>query len=184
MILPADRVRRPPRPKPPRARSVTQDSLPSPAADRRRRRGAELLEIPHGYSSSFRAPPPRHSTAGLRPESWVALIAAAHLLAHGSARMTPAEVRLLHAAARELGVDVGYSAVDRLARFLDAARGLEPSHSPDRSARLPSLVRNHAIDSLAPRRAYPRTGLVIDVVVAASGFGNVIGVSARTLETR
>src|SRR5438876_709049 len=30
--------------------------------------------IPHGCSSSFRAPPPRRSTAGLGPESWVALL--------------------------------------------------------------------------------------------------------------
>src|SRR5437016_6123643 len=30
--------------------------------------------IPHGYSSSFRAPPPRRSTAGPGPESWVALL--------------------------------------------------------------------------------------------------------------
>src|SRR5207253_1414024 len=50
-----------------------------PAADRRRSRGAELLEIPHGYSSSFRAPPPRRSTAGLGPESWVALLGRARI---------------------------------------------------------------------------------------------------------
>src|SRR5437899_4369872 len=87
--------------------------------------------------------------------------------------MTPAEVRLLHAAARELGVDVGYGAVDRLARFLDLLALWNRRIHLTGARGLPSLVRNHAIDSLAPAAHIPTTGLVVDVGSGA-GFPGIV----------
>src|SRR3989475_6218063 len=87
--------------------------------------------------------------------------------------MTPAEVRLLHAAARELGVDVGHGAVDRLARFLDLLAVWNRRIHLTGARGLPSLVRNHAVDSLAPAAHMPRTGLVIDVGSGA-GFPGIV----------
>src|SRR5437879_10907047 len=87
--------------------------------------------------------------------------------------MRPAEVRLLHAAARGLGVDVGYGAVARLARCR-AVLAVWNRRIPLTGARgLPSLLRNHAIDSLAPAAHIPRTGLVIDVGSGA-GFPGIV----------
>src|SRR2546427_9812176 len=82
--------------------------------------------------------------------------------------MTPAEVRLLHAAARELGVDVGHGALDRLARFLDLLAVWNRRIHLTGARGLPSLVRNHVIDSLAPAAHIPRTGLGVGV---GSGAG-------------
>src|SRR5437870_5256771 len=96
--------------------------------------------------------------------------------------MTPAEVRLLHAAARELGVDVGYGAVDRLARFLDLLAVWNRRIHLTGARGLPSLVRNHAIDSLAPAAHIPRTGLVIDVGSGAGFPGIVIACLRPDLE--
>src|SRR3989454_9715152 len=96
--------------------------------------------------------------------------------------MTPAEVRLLHAAARELGVDVGYGAVDRLARFLDLLAVWNRRIHLTGARGLPSLVRNHAIDSLAPAAHFPRTGLVIDVGSGAGFPGIVIACLRPDLE--
>src|SRR5436190_1760177 len=48
--------------------------------------------------------------------------------------MTPLEVRLLHAAAREFGVDVGHGALDRLARFLEM-RAEEAATDPELAGR-------------------------------------------------
>ena len=96
--------------------------------------------------------------------------------------MTPAEVRLLHAAARELGVDVGYGAVDRLARFLDLLAVWNRRIHLTGARGLPNLVRNHAIDSLAPAPHIPRTGLVIDVGSGAGFPGIVIACLRPDLE--
>jgi len=98
--------------------------------------------------------------------------------------MTPAEVRLLHAAAGELGVDVGYGAVDRLARFLDLLAVWNRRIHLTGARGLPSLVRNHAIDSLAPAAHIPRTGpgLVIDVGSGAGFPGIVIACLRPDLE--
>jgi 16S rRNA (guanine527-N7)-methyltransferase len=87
--------------------------------------------------------------------------------------MTPAEVRLLQAAARELGVDVGYSALDRLARFLDLLVVWNRRIHLTGARGLSSLVRNHAIDSLAPAPHIPRTGFVVDVGSGA-GFPGIV----------
>jgi 16S rRNA (guanine527-N7)-methyltransferase len=87
--------------------------------------------------------------------------------------MTPVEVRLLQAAARELGVDVGHGAVDRLARFLDLLEVWNRRIHLTGARGLARLVRDHAIDSLAPAPHIPRTGLVVDVGSGA-GFPGIV----------
>src|SRR5256884_9842220 len=87
--------------------------------------------------------------------------------------MTPLEVRLLDAAAREFGVDVGHGALDRLARFLDLLVLWNRRIHLTGARGLPSLLRNHAIDSLAPAAHIPKTGLVVDVGSGA-GFPGIV----------
>src|SRR5213078_1316470 len=87
--------------------------------------------------------------------------------------MTPLEVRLLDAAAREFGVDVGHGALDRLARFLDLLAVWNRRIHLTGARGLPSLLRNHAIDSLAPAAHIPKTGLVVDIGSGA-GFPGII----------
>src|SRR3989442_12044937 len=87
--------------------------------------------------------------------------------------MMPLEVRLLDAAAREFGVDVGHGALDRLARFLDLLAVWNRRIHLTGARGLPSQVRNHAIDSLAPAAHIPTTGLVVDVGSGA-GFPGIV----------
>src|SRR5881628_551512 len=96
--------------------------------------------------------------------------------------MTPLEVRLLHAAAREFGVDVGHGALDRLARFLDLLAVWNRRIHLTGARGLPSLLRNHAIDSLAPAAHIPKTGLVVDVGSGAGFPGIVLGCLRPDLE--
>lgn len=87
--------------------------------------------------------------------------------------MTPVEVRLLRTAARDLGVDVGHHAVERLARFVDLLvvwnRRVRLTGRRD----VASLLRTHVIDSLVPALHIPSTGLVIDVGSGA-GFPGIV----------
>ena len=87
--------------------------------------------------------------------------------------MTPAEVRLLRAAARELGVDVSDDALDRLARFLNLLVAWNRRIRLTGQRSLASLVRAHAIDSLAAAPHVTSAGLVIDVGSGA-GFPGIV----------
>jgi 16S rRNA (guanine527-N7)-methyltransferase len=96
--------------------------------------------------------------------------------------MTPAELGLVRAAARGLGVEVGPDALGRLARFLDLLalwnRRIRLTGERDRV----SVVRAHAIDSLAPVPHLPSAGLVIDVGSGAGFPGIVLGCVRPELE--
>src|SRR5207249_7268796 len=98
-----------------------------------------------------------------------------HPLAHGSARMTPADVGLLRSAARTLGVDVAHDALERLVRFLDLLAVWNRRIHLTGQRDLASLIRAHAIDSLAPAPHLPSTGLVVDVGSGAGFPGIVLG---------
>ncbi len=87
--------------------------------------------------------------------------------------MTPEEVRLLCAGARELGVDVGSEAVDRIARFLGVLTLWNRRIHLTGERGIPNLIRNHVIDSLAPARHIPRSGLLIDIGSGA-GFPGIV----------
>ena len=89
--------------------------------------------------------------------------------------MTPAEVGLLRTAARTLGVDVGHDALERLVRFLDLLAVWNRRIHLTGQRDLASLIRAHAIDSLAPAPHLPSTGLVVDVGSGAGFPGIVLG---------
>jgi len=89
--------------------------------------------------------------------------------------MTPAEVGLLRTAARTLGVDVGHDAFERLVRFLDLLAVWNRRIHLTGQRDLASLIRAHAIDSLAPAPHLPSTGLVVDVGSGAGFPGIVLG---------
>jgi len=87
--------------------------------------------------------------------------------------MTPGEAQLLRAAARKLGVDVSDDALNRLARFLDLLAAWNRRSRLTGQRDLASLVRTHALDSLAPVPYMPSTGLAIDVGSGA-GFPGIV----------
>jgi len=89
--------------------------------------------------------------------------------------MTPAEARLLRAAAKNLGVALEQDALDRLARFLELLRTWNRRVHLTGVRDVALLVRDHVIDSLAPVPHLPSAGIVTDIGSGAGFPGIVLG---------
>jgi 16S rRNA (guanine527-N7)-methyltransferase len=85
------------------------------------------------------------------------------------------EADILRAGARDLGVELGSAALERIGRFLGllALWNRRFRLTGDRELRV--IVSKHAVDSLAPVPYLPTEGLVVDIGTGAGFPGIVLG---------
>jgi 16S rRNA (guanine527-N7)-methyltransferase len=96
--------------------------------------------------------------------------------------MTSAEARLIQSGARDLGVVLGGEALQRLGRFL-ALLGVWNRRVRLTGERDPeTVIRQHALDSLAAVPSIPGAGLVVDIGSGAGFPGIVLGCVRDDLE--